>query len=86
MSCRIIGRKIEYVLMDHIIELLSNDKVAFLNAQYIKTKKNCQVEPFYTNCSFETISNDSNKINYKLVLNNYKKSKINYINVEKNGE
>ena len=68
------------------VEFLKNNKLTYLNARYVQTKKNSQVESFYKNCSFKTVSNDLNKINFKLGLNSYKKSKINYIKVEEIGK
>ena len=85
MSCRIIGRKIEYVLMDFLIDDLKNQKIDCLKAQYIETKKNSQVKPFYKNCSFKSLKKE-NANRYNLNLNKYIKNNINYINTINNGK
>ena len=72
MSCRIIGRNIEYAFMDYIIGKIKDKKINYLKAKYIKTQKNEQVKEFFENCSFVLVeSNDSVK-NYILDINNFK--------------
>ena len=86
MSCRILGRKIEFVLMDFIINKLKTKNITTIKAEYIKTKKNHHVETFYKNCSFEIQNRSENIINHSLRIINYKKSKINYIQIEEYGK
>ncbi len=52
MSCRIIGRNIEYAIMDALINKLKKRGIRFIDAKYVKTPKNNIVEKFYDNCSF----------------------------------
>ncbi len=81
MSCRVIGRNIEYVFMDYIIEKIEEKNIKSVYAKYIRTSKNAQVKHFYENCSFDfKESTDSGK-NYSLDINNYISKKINYIEV-----
>ena len=82
MSCRIIGRNIEFSVMDFIVNDLENSNVKIILANYNETKKNIQVKNFYEDCSF-TISNKKEKQSeYKLELKNYKPKNINYIKLE----
>ena len=53
MSCRIIGRNIEFSVMDFIINDLENSEMKIILAKYQETKKNAQVKNFYPNCSFK---------------------------------
>jgi FkbH-like protein len=84
MSCRIIGRKIEFAFMDIIIETLSKENIKVLKANYLKTLKNEQVSNYYEKCAFELIDNNNQNKYYKINMNNYKYFNINYI--EKNYE
>ena len=47
MSCRIIGRNIEYAFIDYIIDMMKEKKVSSIKASYIKTQKNEQVNFFF---------------------------------------
>jgi FkbH-like protein len=81
MSCRVIGRNIEYVFMDYLIGKIEEKKVNNLKAKYIKTLKNEQVKEFFDRCSFGLIDEDNSVRNYTLNINNYDPKKLNYIEV-----
>ncbi|MBA5247449.1 HAD-IIIC family phosphatase [Marnyiella aurantia] len=80
MSCRIIGRNIEYKVMDYIIRDLRNTNYGSISAIYTATPKNMQVAEFYENCSFDKENGSDGA--YKLNLDNYRESNINYIKIE----
>ena len=82
MSCRIIGRNIEYSFMDYLVSFLTHNKIASISAKYIKTMKNDQVKEFYEKCSFSLITNSINEKNYILSLNKYEPKNYKYIKVE----
>ena len=82
MSCRIIGRNIEYAFMDYLISFLSHNKIENITAKYIKTQKNEQVKEFYDRCSFSLFKNINNERNYKLFLNKYEPKNYKYIKLE----
>ena len=81
MSCRIIGRNIEYAFMDYVIGKIKEKKIGKLKAKYIKTLKNDQVKEFYDKCGFKLVDGDESQINYVLSLKDYKPRKLNYIEV-----
>ncbi len=82
MSCRIIGRKIEYKYMDLIINELNERDIEILNSKYIKTVKNEQVEDLYDKFGFSAIQTDDKSIKkYNLNIKEYKMNNINYIGV-----
>jgi FkbH-like protein len=82
MSCRIIGRNIEYAFMDYLIDFLNASNIKTVTAKYIRTLKNEQVNDFYDNLQFRlTASNDFIK-SYYLDIKNYKPKEMNYINVK----
>jgi FkbH-like protein len=82
MSCRIIGRNIEYSFMDLLIEDLRNQNVESLTAKHIYSSKNEQVKDFYSKSSFELLKETNKDKKYKLELKNYKTHTINYIKLE----
>lgn len=81
MSCRVIGRKIEYTFMDYLIDNLKNMNIRTLKAKYIKTKKNEQVKEFYDDCLFDQINENELIKKYSLKIENYKSKDLNYIEV-----
>ena len=84
ISCRIIGRNIEYVLMDYIIQQMKNHGVKSLTAKFIRTMKNIQVSSFFDDCSFELISQNDSSKDYFLSISKYVQSKIDYIELINN--
>ena len=81
MSCRIIGRNIEYAFMDALVSLVKKEGVSELYASYRKTSKNEQVLDFYTHCGFASRDNKESVNRYSLDVNNYREKDIKYIEV-----
>ena len=81
MSCRIIGRNIEYLIIDYVIQIIKKEEVSIVKASYMQTPKNEQVKNFYEKCLFQlTESSDSIK-EYLLDINKYKPFQLDYIEV-----
>jgi len=81
MSCRIIGRNIEYAFMDYLINFITRSKIKKITAKYIQTRKNEQVKEFYNKCSFSLIKSNNGIKDYELIVDEYKPKKIKYIEV-----
>ena len=81
MSCRIIGRNIEYAFIDYIIKIIKEKKINIIKAKYIKTQKNEQVKEFYDRCSFSLTESSDSVRNYTLDISNYEPKQLNYIKV-----
>jgi len=56
MSCRVIGRNVEYQFLDFIIDDLRKRGVKKIFGEYIPTKKNALVKDFYSKAGFTEIS------------------------------
>ena len=56
MSCRVIGRNVEYTFFDQIIKRLKERRIDELRAEFIPTPKNQQVENFYDDLGFTCIN------------------------------
>ena len=81
MSCRIIGRNIEFVYVSHIIKDLVIKGYQTLTADYIPTKKNAQVEDFYDKVGFSIIENIDGAKRYKLNIADFEPKKVDYIKI-----
>lgn len=81
MSCRIIGRNIEFDYVSHIIKDLSNKGYQTLFAYYIPTKKNAQVADFYDKLGLNLIKNIDGTKHYSLNIANIEPKKVDYIKI-----
>lgn len=69
LSCRILGKGIEFVFVKTILKILRDAGFKEINAEYIPTAKNGQVSDFYDRCGFTLVGEDNHVKEYKLDLN-----------------
>ncbi len=80
MSCRIIGRNIEFVFMDYIMSWLNvKSPAAIVTAEYMPTNKNEQVQNFYISNGFTLMNEKEGTKAYSLELSKYQPKNITYI-------
>lgn len=79
MSCRIIGRNIEFVFIGYIIKELANKGYKTLYSDYIQSSKNALVENFYDKVGFNYIGNINRTKKYGVKIQNFEIKKIDYI-------
>jgi FkbH-like protein len=84
MSCRIIGRNIEFVFMDNVFQFLKSFGIKTIHSEYIKTAKNNQVSDFYDKLGFTVNLEEVGQKVYLLDLSKYQNSTIDYIEINKN--
>jgi FkbH-like protein len=65
MSCRILGRKIEYRFMYEVLTSLFR-KVEIIKGDFIPTKKNSQVSSFYEKVGFNQLAQNGDEKQYVL--------------------
>ena len=53
LSCRVIGRKVEYQFLDFLLDLIKEKKYNKVIGRYLRTAKNSQVQNFYLNAGFD---------------------------------
>jgi len=82
MSCRIIGRNIEYVVFDRLVDRLKQLGMLQIRSWYKKTTKNGQVSNFFSNLGFKVVSENKDATEYVLPISGYKGSNVDYIKVE----
>ncbi|MBF0466552.1 MAG: HAD-IIIC family phosphatase [Nitrospirae bacterium] len=85
MSCRVIGRDLEFVFFNEIVHNLRKHNVRETEAQYVRTGKNDQVSTFYDSLHFIKTSEDANVKNYRLNLKDFEDIQIDYIEVGSDG-
>jgi FkbH-like protein len=81
MSCRIIGRNIEFAFFDFLINYLKQKTTRKIKASYIKTPKNEQVADFYETIGFVNTKKTKELKEYEIELNQYISKNINYIKI-----
>lgn len=84
MSCRIIGRNIEFQFFNSIMKHFLDFKIIEIRAAYIRSKKNEQVNNFYEKLNFDLINNVGNEKSYIASLDKLKLDEISYIKVNHN--
>ena len=66
LSCRIIGRKAEEILLGHIIGLAKNENVKKIIGEFIPTQKNTPAKSFYKNSKFFNAGKSNNMEKWEL--------------------
>lgn len=80
MSCRVIGRQVEDILVDRICRDASEAGCVRISAEYIPTAKNNLVANFWDKSSFRKLASDRNITPYELLLKEYKPKTLKYLN------
>jgi FkbH-like protein len=58
LSCRVLGRNIEFRLMGQLVQLLKGNGVRKITGKYLKTAKNSQVSDFYAKAGFALVNDN----------------------------
>ncbi|EYE89446.1 hypothetical protein Q428_02305 [Fervidicella metallireducens AeB] len=69
LSCRVIGRKIEKVMLAYIVEKAKSENIAKIIGEYIPTEKNTLVKDFYKDNGFLFIGEKEKKQIWELKIN-----------------
>lgn len=68
MSCRVIGRNVEFTIMEHIAKELKEGGVTRIRAEFIATSKNDPAKEFLLNAGFAEVARDGNTALYERTL------------------
>ncbi len=71
LSCRILGKGIEYEFLNQILIKMEMGGMRGLKASYIPTLKNKQVHDFYDKAGFKTVSEENGMKIYSIELNGF---------------
>jgi FkbH-like protein len=86
MSCRVLGRNIEFAFFDFLIDYLKALEMETISASYIKSFKNKQVSGFYETLGFICVKDLGTEKVYELKTSDYIRRNINYINLSYGGK
>ena len=79
MSCRVIGRNVEYVFFEKIIQELKNKNIAIAKLFYIKSMKNEQVSSLFNDFNCDVLKKSNTSTEYSLNLKEFNSFNFNYI-------
>jgi FkbH-like protein len=85
MSCRVMGRGIEYVLLDYCLRELIKKGFKTVRANFIPTNKNIPAKDFFNTAGFKTVLENQDEVRYELSLVEYvnkPKSQVVYDSIE----
>lgn len=83
MSCRILGRNVEYKFFDFIVNFVRENNVKLLTSYYLKTLKNTQVKDFYDRLGFEILRGTEEERFYSIDTSIYQLKNLDYIKLLK---
>lgn len=79
MSCRVLGRKVEFKFMEELLSEIFK-KAEEVEGYYLKSNKNMQVADFYEKLGFEVKDKSATKTLYSMKKNTFEASNVyNYI-------
>ena len=81
MSCRVLGRNVEYAFLNWLIGRLDRQGVRRVYAKYIETAKNAQVKEFFDRCSFSLTASTEKAREYALNVGDYKCKQVEYVEI-----
>jgi predicted enzyme involved in methoxymalonyl-ACP biosynthesis len=82
MSCRILGRNVEFKFMDELIKYLNTLGIETIHSAYAKTAKNDQVKDFFDRIDFEINKENQSDKSYSKQIREYNFHQLGYINVK----
>lgn len=83
MSCRVMGRNVEYAIMNYIMNHYKKRNFELIKAAYFSTEKNKPVSCFYRDTGFDLISQEGVNEYYSQSLSVYKPYNVEYIKIIK---
>lgn len=81
LSCRVIGRRLEYKLFDCVAEMLKQRGIQTVFGKYTPTSKNAQVKELYPALGFNLVNEHDGELDFSLDIDKYSKFDIDYIGV-----
>ena len=79
MSCRVLGRNIEYRFFDEVVKNIQSNGIEKILAVYQATAKNGQVAQLYDDLGFNLASEIDGCRNYEINVSDFKAKMIKYI-------
>lgn len=68
LSCRVLGKEVEFSFMKEIISMARKENVKEITASYIETKKNAPAKEYLKNAGFTLVEENSEKTDYMMKI------------------
>jgi len=85
LSCRVMGRNVEFAFFDYLAGKLKSEGVAELRGKYIRTTKNDVVSRYFDAVGFSPMAENDREREYALTLGSYVSKAVEYIKVTESG-
>ena len=76
LSCRVLGRQVEFSLMQYVINKAKGEGIKTIYASFMPTKKNKPSEKFLLDCGFSIKSIEKSIQKYALDLSSAKEKEL----------
>ena len=83
LSCRILGRNIEYAFIYSLINDMKERGIEWVDGHFIRTPKNAQVENLYETLGFEPLIKENDKRDYSTQLLDFSFKTYDYIKINR---
>lgn len=81
LSCRVLGRNIEFRFVEEVVRLLQGRGIARLVGEYLKTPKNHQTEDFFCKLGFTPIGDEGDRKLFECSVEGCRFRHLDYIKV-----
>ncbi|NMC05032.1 MAG: HAD-IIIC family phosphatase [Candidatus Lokiarchaeota archaeon] len=81
LSCRVLGRNVEFKLMEHVMQKARARNIKKIIGHFIPTSKNSVARSFYEQCGFVKIKDDGNTSTYAFDLSRQQPMVVDYITI-----
>jgi predicted enzyme involved in methoxymalonyl-ACP biosynthesis len=82
MSCRVIGRNVEFAFLNHILKRIKEAGIETVTSSYNKTIKNDQVKDFYDKAHFKKVKSSDQEHLYETKISDINFINIPYLNIQ----
>ncbi|MFM2290706.1 MAG: hypothetical protein RIS29_519 [Bacteroidota bacterium] len=81
LSCRILGKEIEYALLGYLLDQLKEKGIEIVNSEFVPEARNTQVYDFYEKAGFTLIEEKNAIKKYEMILSEGEIKKVNHIKI-----
>ena len=81
LSCRVLGKEIEYALLGYLLDQLKEKGIEIVNSEFVPEARNTQVHDFYEKAGFTLIEEKNAIKKYEMILSEGEIKKVNHIKI-----
>jgi FkbH-like protein len=83
MSCRVLGRNVEFAFADELVRSLAARGMRRIEAEYLKTAKNDPIAGYLDQAGFELVQATADARRYRAIPQHYRGTKIDYVTIQR---